>query len=63
MKYKIGDKVSLTSKSRMWDGYGFEDSVVTNAFEVNGIPKYSLKSKNGHTISTIEEKRLSIKKK
>jgi len=58
MKYKVGDSVSLKT-NKGWEGYGFEDSVVTKSWtSEDGTPKYSIKSSKGHTFSIVKENRL-----
>lgn len=61
MKYKVGDIVSLKTKKKQFEGYGFDNSTITKAWETDGIQKYSIKSNKGcHTMSIVKEKELSI---
>lgn len=47
MKYKVGDIVSLKTKKKQFEGYGFDNSTITKAWETDGIQKYSIKSNKG----------------
>lgn len=62
MKYKVGDIVSLKNKTKHWEGYGFDDSTITKAWEADGSSKYSIKSnKTSNTMSIVREKELNKK--